>query len=76
MLRKTLILTLLIALLNACAPQTAPTTAPAEQSMTYTDSLGRTVTLETIPQRIVSLAPSNTEILFAVAPRYGWGTEA
>lgn len=66
MLRKTLILTLLIALLTACAPQTAPTTAPAEQSMTYTDSLGRTVTIETTPQRIVSLAPSNTEILFAV----------
>lgn len=66
MLRKTLILTLLIALLNACAPQAAPTTAPAEQSMTYTDSLGRTVTLETTPQRVVSLAPSNTEILFAV----------
>lgn len=66
MLRKTLILTLLIALLTACSPQAAPTTAPIEQSMTYTDSLGRTVTLETSPQRIVSLAPSNTEILFAV----------
>lgn len=66
MLRKTLILTLLIALLTACAPQAAPTTAPVEQPMTYTDSLGRTVTLEATPQRIVSLAPSNTEILFAV----------
>ncbi len=66
MLRKILILTLLIALLTACSPQTAPTTAPAAQSMTLTDSLGRTVTLETTPQRIVSLAPSNTEILFAV----------
>lgn len=66
MLRKTLILTLLIALLTACSPQAAPTTAPVEQSMTYTDSLGRTVTLEATPQRIVSLAPSNTEILFAV----------
>jgi iron complex transport system substrate-binding protein len=63
MLRKTLILTLLLALLGACAPQAAPTEAPA---MTHTDSLGRTVTLETTPQRIVSLAPSNTEILFAV----------
>jgi iron complex transport system substrate-binding protein len=31
-----------------------------------TDGLGRVVTLETIPQRIVSLAPSATEILFAV----------
>jgi len=45
----------------------APTEAPTEiQSMTYTDSLGREITLETTPQRIVSLAPSNTEILFAV----------
>lgn len=34
--------------------------------MTYTDSLGRAIALEAPPQRIVSLAPSNTEILFAV----------
>jgi iron complex transport system substrate-binding protein len=34
--------------------------------MTYTDSLGREITLEATPQRIISLAPSNTEILFAV----------
>jgi iron complex transport system substrate-binding protein len=66
MLRKTLILTLLIALLTACAPQAAPTTAPVQESMTYTDDLGRTITLTGIPQRVVSLAPSNTEILFAV----------
>lgn len=32
--------------------------------MTVTDDLGRTVTIGKIPQRIVSLAPSNTEILF------------
>ena len=44
-----------------------PTDAPIEAlSMTYTDGLGREITLETTPQRIVSLAPSNTEILFAV----------
>lgn len=30
------------------------------------DGLGRQVTINTIPQRIVSLAPSNTEILFAL----------
>jgi iron complex transport system substrate-binding protein len=30
------------------------------------DGLGRTVNIEQIPQRIVSLAPSNTEILFAL----------
>jgi iron complex transport system substrate-binding protein len=34
--------------------------------VTLTDSLGREVTLATPPQRIVSLAPSNTEILFAL----------
>jgi iron complex transport system substrate-binding protein len=35
--------------------------------MTITDQLGRTVTLKTnSPQRIISLAPSNTEILFAL----------
>lgn len=66
MFRKTLMIALLIALLTACAPQAAPVPAPAEQSMTFTDGLGRTVTLEANPQRIVSLAPSNTEILFAV----------
>jgi iron complex transport system substrate-binding protein len=31
-----------------------------------TDQLGRAVRLETAPQRIISLAPSNTEILFAL----------
>lgn len=66
MLRKILILTLLLALLTACAPQTAPATAPVPGSLTSTDGLGRTITLEATPKRIVSLAPSNTEILFAV----------
>ena len=62
MLRKTLLLTLLIALLAACAPQAAPTSAPT----TLTDGLGREVKLTGPAQRVVSLAPSNTEILFAV----------
>jgi iron complex transport system substrate-binding protein len=30
------------------------------------DDLGRTISLNVVPQRIVSLAPSNTEILFAL----------
>jgi len=30
------------------------------------DDLGRTVTIEQVPQRIVSVAPGNTEILFAL----------
>jgi iron complex transport system substrate-binding protein len=32
--------------------------------MTVTDDLGRIITIDKTPQRIVSLAPSNTEILF------------
>lgn len=44
------------------APTMEPTAAPLE----LTDGLGRIVTLAAIPQRIVSLAPSATEILFAV----------
>ena len=38
----------------------------AEQGLTVTDQVGRTVNLETIPVRIVSLAPGNTEILYAL----------
>ncbi len=34
--------------------------------LTVTDDLGRKVTINKLPQRIVSLAPSNTEILFAL----------
>jgi iron complex transport system substrate-binding protein len=66
MLRKTLILTLLIALLTACAPQAAPTVVPEPAGMTFTDGLGREVQLDGPAQRVISLAPSNTEILFAI----------
>lgn len=49
-------------LLSACGPAATP--APAE--ITYTDGLGRSVALAAPAQKIVSLAPSNTEILFAI----------
>ncbi len=42
----------------------APTATPA--SITLTDFLGREVTLAAPATKIVSLAPSNTEILFAI----------
>jgi iron complex transport system substrate-binding protein len=64
MLRRFLLFTLLISLLAACAPQA---TEPAAQTgLIFTDGLGREVTLNGPAQRIVSLAPSNTEILFAI----------
>jgi len=79
MLRKTLLLTLLLALLTACAPQATPTVVPvatdlpatdaptaAPAGITFTDGLDREINLDGPAQRVVSLAPSNTEILFAV----------
>ncbi len=48
------------------APATeAPTEAPAAM-LTFTDGLAREIKLDGPAQRVVSLAPSNTEILFAV----------
>jgi iron complex transport system substrate-binding protein len=62
MFRKSLIITLLIALfLTACG-----TTSPASGDLTFTDGLGREIKLDGPAQRVVSLAPSNTEILFAI----------
>jgi iron complex transport system substrate-binding protein len=51
--------TLSILLCLGCAQQSPP---PGN----IVDGLGRSVTIGKIPQRIVSLAPSNTEILFAL----------
>ena len=58
-MKKTIIFSLLVTvlLLTACKPVTP---------QTYTDFLQREVTLTQPAQRIVSLAPSNTELLFAV----------
>ena len=47
----------------ALAASPASTTAPAR---TVTDDYGTTVTIAGTPERIVSLAPTNTEILFSL----------
>lgn len=67
---------LLVLFLIACAPTTPPDPTPtltppavADSTsfpLTVTDDLDREVTLPAVPERIVSLLPSNTEILFAV----------
>ena len=68
--RKLILAILIVLLLAACAPvrTNAPTaTLPAAgTSVRLTDGLGRTVIVEAPAQRVVSLAPSNTEVLFAV----------
>jgi iron complex transport system substrate-binding protein len=51
------------------SPEATPVPATATLALfplTLTDDLGREVTVSALPQRIVSLAPSNTEVLFAV----------
>ncbi len=49
--------------LSVSCTQRAEETIPQEG---VTDQVGRTVKLYSVPQRIVSLAPSNTEVLFAL----------
>jgi len=53
--------------LPACAQQTpAPTIVPTPKAVVLTDGLERTVELAQPAQRVVSLAASNTEILYAI----------
>ncbi len=58
-----LVLVMVVSLFAAC---TAPADEAAPSPIEITDQLGRTVKLDRTPQRIISLAPSNTEILFAL----------
>ena len=62
MIRKFSILFIVLSLLLAACGSTAPAAGPLK----FTDGLGREVSLKGPAQRVVSLAPSNTEILFAV----------
>jgi iron complex transport system substrate-binding protein len=58
------ILLLIVALVIAgCSVGNLP---QAEKTIEIVDGLGRTVSLSTVPQKVISLAPSNTEILFAI----------
>jgi iron complex transport system substrate-binding protein len=70
--RKLIFAFLIVILLAACGPASTPVTGPpaavtpAEASIRLVDGLGRTVSLPAPAERVVSLAPSNTEILYAV----------
>lgn len=46
--------------------QSSDSAAESAFPVTITDDAGRSVTIEAAPERIVSLAPANTEILFAI----------
>lgn len=62
----TLILT--VAMAGACLRPIEPVEPEPTVILTHfvTDDLGRTVAIVGVPERIVSVAPSNTEILFAL----------
>lgn len=62
MIRKLPILFIVLSLTLAACASAQPTQGPLK----FTDGLGREVSLKGPAQRVVSLAPSNTEILFAV----------
>jgi iron complex transport system substrate-binding protein len=71
-LKKMLTALIALLLISACAQsaatpeQPAPSTPTQPAPIELTDGLGRAIVLANPAQKIVSLAPSNTEILFAV----------
>jgi len=62
--------TVLISFLGACTPATEEPVPPVQSKLTFpvdiTDQMGRVVTIEKMPETIVSLSPSNTEIVYAL----------
>lgn len=75
MKKTNLVLSILLvfaAVLSACSPAAAPavtqaaTAAVTPTPVTFTDGLGRSVTLDKAATRIVSMAPSATEMLYAI----------
>jgi iron complex transport system substrate-binding protein len=65
-MRFRFLILILFTLLAACAGPAAPDRTPTPAPIALTDGLGRTVQLAAPAQRVVSLAPSTTEILFAI----------
>jgi iron complex transport system substrate-binding protein len=73
---RTIVLSLILLMvisLSACASQVqapantpAPPASPTPAPITLSDGLGKSFTFNKPYQKIVSLAPSNTEILFAI----------
>lgn len=58
--------TLALTLLVACGQAEKEATEQGDSHITVTDALGKEIMLTEVPDRIVSLTPSNTEILFAL----------
>ena len=63
---KLVALSICVVLLSVLVACVSPAEEVASSPIEITDQLGRVVRFSSIPQRVVSLAPSNTEILFAL----------
>jgi iron complex transport system substrate-binding protein len=65
-----LILTILICLVSACEPAIDKDKAQSPEAISFpleiTDYAGKVVRIESEPEKIVSIAPSNTEIIYAL----------
>lgn len=59
-------LTLLLIFLTGCVQNSAQTSSPVSAAINLTDGFNRNVSLTSIAKKIISLAPSNTEILYAI----------
>lgn len=60
----TMLLLFILSITSGCAVPVEET--PVDTGIAVTDSLGREVVFETIPEKIISISPGTTEILFAL----------
>ncbi len=65
-LKQLSIFVALLSLIVACAPPAEEIEGVVSFPIKVTDQAGRVVKLEKVPERIISLAPSNTEIVYAL----------
>ena len=64
--QRAIILIVLLALSLSLSCSVPKDRTPSSSSRIFTDEIGRQITVKSNPQRIISLAPSITEILFAL----------
>ena len=64
--QRAIVLIVLLALSLSLSCSVPKDRTPSSSSRIFTDEIGRQITVKSNPQRIISLAPSITEILFAL----------
>lgn len=65
-LKPSIAMIMIIGIALSCAACSIDSGATNEGGLQITDQLGRTVIFDEIPERIISISPANTEILFAL----------